>query len=140
MMEDAVLVPSDIKRYIVKLYSEEQEQLEAMEIMRTFHDGTHDLNVGPSQYCRAILTLAENNINELRRLANVPEDPRDIIMRAEAKLGNPKHYFIPPFADKNGMLSTIFPQEGGARIMAIFLTIIFAFLFLSICYVSLPNL
>ena len=92
-------IPDDIKNRVVKLYSDEQEQNEAMEIIHAYHEGTKRLNVGPSQFCRAILTLANNNIGELRRLADLPEDPRDIIRRAEARVGNPKHYFIPPFDD-----------------------------------------
>ena len=94
-----VPIPDDIKRRVIKLYPNQQEQNEVMKVIHAFHEGTIMLNVAPSQFCRAILTLANNDIDELRRLADVPDDPRDIIMIAEAKIGNPKHYFIPPFDD-----------------------------------------
>lgn len=94
-----MLIPDDIKKRVIKLYSDKELQAEAMEIMRYFHEDVN-LNVGSSQFCRAILTLAGSNIDELWWLAGVPDDPRDTIMSAEAKLGNPKRYFIPPFDDE----------------------------------------
>ena len=94
-------IPSDITKRVIKLYPNEKEQKVAMKIIQDFHEGQgrRDLVVGASQFCRAILTLAENNIDELQRLADIPEDERDIIMSAESKIGNPEHYFIIPFND-----------------------------------------
>ncbi len=102
LMEDIVPIPDDIKKRVIKLYPDKQLQDEAMEIMRYFHEDI-ELNVGSSQFCRAILTLAESNINELWQLAGIPDDPRDIIMSAEAKLGNPQHYFRYPFHDESNV-------------------------------------
>ncbi len=42
--------------------------------------------------------LAEGNVHEVRELCNdLMGDPRDVIMAAERKAGDPGHYFIPPF-------------------------------------------
>lgn len=56
------------------------------------------LNVGPAQLSRSILMLAEGNVQEVRKLCEgTMGDPRDVIMAAERKAGDPGHYFIPPF-------------------------------------------
>lgn len=53
-------------------------------------------NVGHDQLCRSILFLLEGEIENLSRFSSI-EDPRDVIMEAEKKAGNPGHYFINSF-------------------------------------------
>jgi hypothetical protein len=53
------------------------------------------LNVGPAQLSRALFVLAEGNVSIMRALCNeLMGDPRDVIMAAERKAGDPGHYFI----------------------------------------------
>ncbi len=52
--------------------------------------------VGCDQLTRSLLILTDGNLVDLRKTISTME-PRDIIMSAEAKCGNPRHYFIPPF-------------------------------------------
>ncbi len=91
------LIPADIMHRLRADFSNpnQADQVEAK--VADFCANRIGLNVGSHQYVRAILTLAKGNYAEFVRLAGVPDDPRDIIMAAEAQLGNPEHYFIPPF-------------------------------------------
>ena len=67
---------------------------EVHKIIDEFHDGKRTLNVGPSQFCRLILHLAEGSLEEFKKLADIPEDPRDMLMRASVETG---HWFTDPF-------------------------------------------
>ena len=50
------------------------------------------LNVGPDQLARSILILSAGDISIFREIFETDfyGDPRDVITRAESKLGNPK--------------------------------------------------
>lgn len=51
------------------------------------------LNVGAHQLARAILILSENNREYFDKLiTDFMGDPRDVIVLAEEKLGNPGHF------------------------------------------------
>ncbi|MFY0592830.1 hypothetical protein [Roseivirga sp.] len=53
-------------------------------------------NVGTQQLSRAIVYLIDGDVNNLKKFDPI-SDPRDIIMEAEIKAGNPGHYFTKPF-------------------------------------------
>lgn len=53
-------------------------------------------NVGNDQLCRSILFLMDGKSSKMADFENI-DDPRDIIMEAERKAGNPNHYFLKPF-------------------------------------------
>jgi hypothetical protein len=93
-------VPEDILDRISRDFPVTKEADAAARYVKTLHNDSSGINVGPSQFCRAIIVLAGGDIAEFNRLSSIPEDPRDIIMDAERKLGNPRHYCIPPFTDK----------------------------------------
>lgn len=63
-------------------------------IISELYDG--NWGVGRNQLTRSLLVLTNGNLIDLRKTLSTME-PRDIIMSAEAKCGNPRHYFIPPF-------------------------------------------
>lgn len=92
-------LPSDIENKILQLFNNSIEQQEVKDLMQELKD--IPLNVSPEQLARSILTISEGDIKKIRSIfqQDFYGDPRDIIMEAERKLGNPKHYFIPPFPE-----------------------------------------
>jgi len=97
---DATEVPRDILQRVAEDFADPTESSEVLDFISNRHVDTRALNVGASQFCRAILVLADGDLTELKRLASLPKDPRDIIHDGEAKLGHPKHYFVLPFGDQ----------------------------------------
>ena len=85
-MREPIPIPEDITSSVALLYPDADLQAEAIAIVRHFHDRKQVLNVDPPSFCRAMLTLAEGDIEELRRLAAIPDDPRDTILQATRKL------------------------------------------------------
>jgi hypothetical protein len=59
------------------------------------------LNVRPDQLAPSILVISGSQLSKLEEIfdSNFYGDPRDVIMEAEGKCGNPGHYFIQPFSD-----------------------------------------
>ena len=98
-MRHSIDIPPDIKLKVSEYFSDGQSREAVMAIITEFHNRTRGLNVGPSQFCRAILVLADGDVTEFDRLAQVRDDPRDILMAGNAKIGNSRHFFIPPFDD-----------------------------------------
>lgn len=98
-MTEPIDIPSDINVKTSTVFPDPKSRQDALTIIKEFHDRKRGLNVGPQQFCRAILILSGGDISEFKRLAAIPDDPRDILMAGEAKLGNPNHYFKPPFDD-----------------------------------------
>ena len=92
-----VPVPDDIAERIKQEFSNAEETKIALEFVNEIHRDSSPLNVGPSQFCRAIIVLAEGDIQEFNRLASIVEDPRDTLMELDARLGNPKDYGMKPF-------------------------------------------
>lgn len=93
-------VPEDILERISRDFPKPDDADAAARYVTTLHCDSSSINVGPSQFCRAILVLADGDIGEFNRLSSIPDDPRDIIMAAERKLGDPKHYFIRAFPEQ----------------------------------------
>lgn len=57
------------------------------------------LNVGSDQLARAIVYLLQGDIEQIGKFLKMNDDPRDIVMKAEQKAGNPGHYFLEPFTN-----------------------------------------
>jgi len=89
-------VPPDIIQRIREQFPNEEERREAENIISgLWHT---PLNVGPAQLARSMLVLVDGDLNELRIVSETfYGDPRDVIMSAEKKAGNPGHYFVPAF-------------------------------------------
>ena len=94
-------LPTDIKNKIGQTFKSPIERQEVEQLLLTLW--TMPLNVGKDQLARSILIIADGNIIELKKIfaTHFSADPRDIIMQAEIKIGNPGHYFIRPFDDKD---------------------------------------
>lgn len=92
------MLPEDIAQRITRDYPELIDRATVTgEIEQLW---TASLNVGPVQLARSILYLAEGDGAKLAELCrNLMGDPRDVIMAAERKAGDPGHYFIHPFND-----------------------------------------
>ena len=86
--------PPDILHRITSDYGIFGHGNAVQEIVDEFHDGKRALNVGPSQYCRLILYLADGDIQKFQQLADIPEDPRDMLLKASIETG---HWFTEPF-------------------------------------------
>ena len=91
------IFPKDIEHKINQIFLNSEENQEVKQLI--FGLWSTVLNVGADQLARSILTLSEGSIDELRNIfqRNFYDDPRDVIMLAESKVGSPKHYFIPTF-------------------------------------------
>jgi len=94
------LLPDDINARIVQLFPSSHDRQHVRELLKSLW--VISLNVGPDQLARSILILSNGQISEIEYIfsTHFSGDPRDIIMEAESKIGNPGHYFIQPFIDK----------------------------------------
>lgn len=54
---------------------------------------TNGLNVPGDQFARSILFLSTGSLTKLQNDYLTIDDPRDVIMEAEEKAGNPGHWF-----------------------------------------------
>ena len=90
-------LPDDIDQKIRELFATAGEAEEVTELIEGLW--TMPLNVGPEQLARSSLVIANGDMGIFRDIFTQKfyGDPRDLIMEAEAKLGNPGHYFIQPF-------------------------------------------
>lgn len=99
------MLPKDIDIKIDHLFTSSAERQEVKKLLADLF--TTSLNVGPAQLSRSILTLSDGKLTEVKNIIEQKffGDPRDIIMMAEKKAGNPEHYFIPSFDEiENNML------------------------------------
>jgi hypothetical protein len=96
-----MVLPADIQIQIDKLFPVASDKQEVARLLVSLW--TRSLNVGVEQLARSILVLCNGNVAEVVHIFNSDfmGDPRDVIMAAEAKTGNPGHYFIDPFIDNN---------------------------------------
>lgn len=91
-------LPPDIEKKINKLFSSEKDRVKASELILSLW--AEPLNVGPAQLARAILTISNGDLDKIIEIKkDYYGDPRDVLMIAESRLGNPGHYFIQPFKD-----------------------------------------
>ena len=77
-------VPQDVLNEITRQYGYFRRGDTAQAIVETA--SKRALNVGNEQFTRAILFLSDGDLQELRRLADIFEDPRDTIYRCN-KMG-----------------------------------------------------
>lgn len=92
-----VNIPIDILNKIDLLFQTEFSRKEAQQILSSFWH--KKLNVGAEQLARSILVLSDGDLNILKDISvHMRGDPRDLIMQAERKLGNPGHYFTIPLS------------------------------------------
>jgi hypothetical protein len=92
-----MILPEDIKLKIRQFYKDPDDITEVEKLLLGLW--SMPLNVGPEQLARSILIIAEGNLSEIKKIisSGFYGDPRDVIMNAENKIGNPKNYFIDPF-------------------------------------------
>jgi len=97
METEKKILPRDIEEKINQLFLLSEENQEVKVLVQNLW--SIYLGVGADQLARSILVLSEGNISKLRDifLQEFYGDPRDVIMMAEYKVGNPGHYFIPTF-------------------------------------------
>lgn len=89
-------IPPDISLKINELFTNEHDNIRVHQKIKGLYK--ERLNVGHDQLARAILILSEGNKERFDELmANFMSDPRDVIMMAEDKLGNPGHFCIVTF-------------------------------------------
>lgn len=87
-------LPKDIRDKVMELFPAESDSNEIIRLIAEMY--IHDWGVGKDQLVRALLIISAGNTDAFKdRGKNM--DPRDLIMEAEAILGNPGHYFLEPF-------------------------------------------
>lgn len=89
--------PNDIIT-MVHYYFKESDCREAEEYIRDYLKPNQPILI---QASRALIYLAEGDLIKLRDLGDYRIDPRDLIVMADEKAGNPKHYFSKPFDGNN---------------------------------------
>ena len=92
-------IPKDILVKIDELFPDIWDNEAAKNLVEEIKQAT--ANVGFAQLIRSILFLSEGNLSLIRKIiqSDFYGDPREVIMKAEGKLGNPGHYFIPAFEE-----------------------------------------
>ena len=92
-------IPKDILLKIDELFPAMEDNIAAKNLVEEITQAT--ANVGFAQLIRSILILSEGNLSGIRKIvqSDFYGDPRDVIMKAERKLGNPGHYFVPSFEE-----------------------------------------
>jgi Glu-tRNA(Gln) amidotransferase subunit E-like FAD-binding protein len=89
-------LPIDIELKINELFAQDVEKETVKEMMLNLW--TESFNVGTEQLVRSILILSNGSLEEIKKIIrNFNGDPRDVIMAAENKVGNPGHFFLDPF-------------------------------------------
>ena len=88
-------VPDDILRKVTEQYGYFKEGDLAQELVEKVMQ--RSLNVGEAQFCRAILILSNGDLEELKVLSNIPEDPRDTLVKANGATNGKYGYFFEPF-------------------------------------------
>ena len=89
-------LPPDVLRKIEIDYGYFAKGDEAQEILQS-RAGRGGLNVPLLQFVRASLVIADGDLDELRELIEIREDPRDTLVHAEKLNGNPGDYCSQPF-------------------------------------------
>ena len=88
------MIPVDIRKRIVQDFENENEQSEVLQFIR--HIYSEQWNIGTDQFARSIIVLLDKNISLLKQFEEI-DDPRDIVLMAERKIGSPGHYFVDSF-------------------------------------------
>ena len=90
-------VPKDIIKKIDSLFHDSDVNHEIKNLINSLWSA--DLNVGADQLARSILVLSDGNVQKIEDifLHDFYGDPRDVIINAEKKIGNPGHFFTDSF-------------------------------------------
>ena len=90
-------LPNDIEAKIFSLFDDSKVQAEVKELISGLWHTS--LNVGEVQLARSILILSDGQLTEIKKIfqSSFYGDPRDVIMMAERRSGNPGHYFVDGF-------------------------------------------
>src|SRR5215475_12980371 len=90
-------IPKDILKKIDELFPSMEDNVVARHLLDEIRLAT--ANVGFAQLIRSILVLSEGSLSAIRKIiqSDFYGDARDVITKAENKLGNPGHHFIPAF-------------------------------------------
>jgi hypothetical protein len=93
-------IPVDILNKINELFPNIEDNSEAKKLIEQIFKSS--INIGPSQLARSILFISNGNLSLIKKIidSDFYGDPRDVIMEAEQKAGNPGHYFNLPFTQK----------------------------------------
>lgn len=96
-------LPPDIEHKIDFLFHDLSDRQYVKNLMLGLWDIS--LNVGADQMARSIIFLAEGNVSMVKDIfeREFYGDPRDVIMMAEKKSGNPGHFFMITFDEINNM-------------------------------------
>lgn len=86
----------DIHNRIRKNFQKEEVEAIENKLKKTIEIG---LNVGENQFVRSVIFLANKNKEELERILNYFDDPRDVLLEAEEKSGNLDHWFAISFEE-----------------------------------------
>lgn len=90
-------LPVDLQTKIRELFSEDDRQ-DVSESLDKLWDG--GINVGAAQLARAIVFLSDGNQDRFWKLRRrFMEDPRDLLVEANSKLQNRKHWFSEPYSE-----------------------------------------
>lgn len=100
MTENKKQIPKDIILRLKHDFEIETEYQEALRMIDYVRQDT--LNVGWVQLSRAILLIADGNLNKMKRIiaSDYYGDPRDLIMRMMGIPGNTNNYGLNPFETK----------------------------------------
>jgi hypothetical protein len=96
-MKPAITLPEDITRKIRELFGEDSRDEVVQLLCSLWSAGP--LTVGPDQLARSILVLSDGNIEQVRAIfeSQFWQDPRDVVVAADEKLGRPGHYLTESF-------------------------------------------
>ncbi len=83
-------IPIDILKKIDSLFIDDTENNEVVKIIESVFN--ENWGVGQGQLSRSILIISEGDLYEIKKIMEDLE-PKDVIINAEKKVGNPKHYF-----------------------------------------------
>lgn len=91
-------LPKDVLQKVAQLFPDPAEKKEVLEALSKLYD--RPLNVGAAQLARSVLVVTDGDFDAFRTMIqDLGGDPRDVIVEAEGKLGNPGHAFNTPFED-----------------------------------------
>ncbi|MFN5417829.1 MAG: hypothetical protein ACK5B9_12295 [Flavobacteriia bacterium] len=97
------VIPNDIEKKIYQLFSNEKERKEVENKIKSLY--SKNWGVGFDQLTRSIIFLSDGKLEEFKNIIKEME-PRDLILDAERKAGNPKHYFCIPFDKIDKLIKT----------------------------------
>lgn len=80
-------IPEDILKKIDELFKSDVDKETVFQTILKLYETSW--GVGTSQLARSLLVLSDGNVVELQKITNNSMEPRDIILAAETKTGNP---------------------------------------------------